>query len=244
MVTSHATFAQDFVITIKGDTLKGNVKPVNSGSEKKVVVINDQKQKTTISIFQTLEYVYRGETFRPVRNEKGYVFMKLIKGGYLSLYAFQIENQSNYDGQFLTRKDGKNLEVPNLGFKKIVTKYLADCSVVVDKINDGTLGKSKMNQIVDEFNQCIANNTVSQKQIIVAETVSNNKLTIWNTLEDKVKSHPDFKEKPDALEMIGDVKNKVQHGEKIPNFLIEGLKGALSQTDLKEDLDNNIKELN
>ena len=237
--------AQDYVITTKGDSLVGKIKLFTYGSDKKVQVTDSLKKKTLVPIFHVVYFVYKGEKYHPLKSERGYSFMKILKDGYLSLNAFQLDNQTAYDGLYLYMKDGKGLEVPNLSFKKLMTKYLADCPSVVAKIEDGTWGKKELNQIVDDYNQCIVmkSNLVHQNPVVV-EQAPVKEVSSWNTLEDKVKSHPDFTDKSNALEMINEIKNKIQHNESIPNFLIQGLKSTLSQTSLNEDLENAIKALN
>jgi hypothetical protein len=63
-------------------------------------------------------------------------------------------------------------------------------------------------------------------------------------LEDKVNAQADFPEKANALDMIREIKNKVSKNEKVPNFLTEGLKNAVAETPLKDDVDNALKQLN
>ena len=48
----------------------------------------------------------------------------------------------------------------------------------------------------------------------------------------------------DALEMVAEVKRKIRQSEKIPNFLLEGLKNSLQDTELTEELNTAIEEVN
>jgi hypothetical protein len=244
MLAYTCSSAQDYVITTVGDTLRGKVKPMNFGPEKRVQVTDAQKNKKTISLFKTRAFVFNGETFHPVRSDKGYSYMKLIKEGYISIYAFQLENQTSYDGLYLVRRDGKNMEVPNLSFKKMMTKYLSDCPSVADKVAEGTLGKKELSIIIDNYNQCIDKKLTEMPVKVTTQKPPVKETPNWNALEEKLKAHDDFDGKANALEMVGEIKNKIQRGEKIPNFLTEGLKNTLAQTDLKEDLDKALVEVN
>jgi hypothetical protein len=247
MIAYTCSSAQDYLVTTSGDTLKGTIKIMNYGPEKKVQVSDAQKNKTMISLFKTKSFSYKGETYQPVRGEKGYAYMKLKKEGYLSLYAFQLENQSTYDGLYLVKRDGKNAEVPNLSFKKIMMKYLSDCQDVTAKIEDGTLGRKELDQIIDRYNQCIDKKLSALPTTVTVNTPAKipvKEIPAWTTLEEKLKSHEDFEGKANALEMVSEIKNKIQRGDKIPNFLTQGLKSALEQTDLKADLDKALTELN
>jgi hypothetical protein len=241
---SQYVIGQDYLITSKGDSIYGEVKPFNSGPDKRVIVISPDKKKSSFSILQVRSYVYNGELYRPVRNEKGYSFMKLLKDGYLSLYGFQMENQVRYDGEFLQKKDGRYLEVPNLAFKKIMKKFLEDCTSVTEQIDSDALGKNDLEKIVDEYNACIETRTRNYSKINAEKNEQIVKSTSWETLEEKIKTKPEFEGKADALEMISEIKGKIMRNEKVPNFLVEGLKNALAKTDLSSDLNSALEELN
>jgi hypothetical protein len=244
MIVYQCSKAQDFLVTAKGDTVTGALKPISFGPEKKVQVTSADKKKSLYSIFQIKSYNYKGETYHPVKNDKGYTFMKLVKPGYLSLYSFQIEGQTTYDGLYLAKRDGSGMEVPNLSFKKMMERFLEDCPVVAAKIDNGELGKREINQIVDEYNGCIQNRTVNHGAVIATNQLKEKKSEPWEVLEAKVKEQPDFEGKQDAMEMIGEIRTKIKRGEKVPNFLVEGLKTSLSQTDLSSELETALAELN
>jgi hypothetical protein len=235
--------AQDFVVTQKGDTIYGEVKPLTYGPDQRVMVISEGKKKMSYTILQVKSYQFKGDTFQPVRNDKGYRFMKVIKPGYLTLYGFQAENQVGFDGLFLQKRDGSFLEVPNLSFKKLMKKYLEECTVVASKVENGELSKKDILIIVDEYNACIdRKSSITYLNPVKTET-SVAQSGAWNTLEQKVNAKTEFEGKTDALEMISEIKSKIQRGEKIPKFMTEGLKNSLSETDLTEDLNLALKEL-
>src|SRR5690606_17178116 len=118
LLVAASANAQDYVLTARGDSLTGEVKPLLYGPEKRVQIISANKEKTTFSIFQVRAFSSDGEIYHPVKGEKGYEFMKLLQPGYLTLYACQVENQTRFDGLFLKKMDGEGMAVPNLGFKK------------------------------------------------------------------------------------------------------------------------------
>jgi hypothetical protein len=236
--------AQDYAISVKGDTLRGDVKPVTFGIDKKVYIISPDKRKTSLSIFQVKEFRRNGEIFHPVKNEKGYTFMKLVKPGYLSIYSFQFENQYTYDGLFLLKKDGSRMEVPNLSFRKVVARFLQDCKDVHLKIQSGAYGRRELGQIVDEYNRCITDRSTDYTAILAKQEEQKKDISAWDRLEENVKAAADFEGKSDAIEMITDIKGKIKREEKVPNFLVEGLKKSLTgSTQLLTDLDSALNEL-
>ncbi|HPM31101.1 MAG TPA: hypothetical protein PLJ60_12280 [Chryseolinea sp.] len=241
---SATSIAQDYLVTLKNDTIRGNVKPSFVGYNSKVQVTTTDKKKTSYPLFEIKAFTLKKETYHPMKGPNGYTFMKLLKGGYLSYYAFQLQNQVTFDGFYLGKMDGTGIEVPNLGFKKAMTKYLSDCDSLVIKIDKGDLGKRDMEEIVDYYNNYINSKTVDENKKIVAESDQGKKLTSWNALEEKLKKQADFEGKQNALDMITDIKGKISRGEKVPGFITEGLKSIINPTELKTDLENALKELN
>lgn len=236
MIVYHCSHAQDYVVPLRGDTIKGTVRPAGVGTMQRVQVTTDGKKKS-FGVVDVREYKYRNEIYRPVKGINGYVFMKLLRDGYLGLYAFQPENQTNYDGRYLVKKDGSAIEVPNLTFKKSILKFVSNCPDVTEKIEKGELGKRDIEVIVDTYNGCIDKNTKSAD-------VEVKKLSPLDALEQKIKTKSSFEGQADALDMIAEIKGKVQRNEKIPNFMVEGLKKSLSaQADLTADVEAALKEL-
>jgi hypothetical protein len=238
-------FAQDYAVTTKGDTLQGKIKMMNFGPEKKITVISPDKKKTTLSIIQLKAFSLENETYHPMKGPSGYVFMKLIKEGYLSLYTFQMPNQFTFDGAFLVKKDGTSMEVPNLNFKKAIRKFVDDCPETASRVDDGTYSRKNIDLIVDDYNSCIDQN--SRKAIptappTVTEPVKAPAPEAWSVLEQKVKAL-EFDGKSDALEMITEIQNKLSRSEKIPNFMIEGLKSSLRDKGLDAELEAAIQTI-
>lgn len=229
--------AQDFVVTTKGDTLTGELKLFTLGPDKKVVVKG--KEKIVVPILQTRIVQFKGDTFKPVRSPRGYQYMKVIKSGYLSLFGYQGENQSSFDSQFLQKLDGSSLDVPNLSFRKMMVNYLSDCPAISTKIDNGDLGKSDLLTIVEEYNACIQQKT---EQLVTTKPTSEESssasiiLKKWTDFEERMNTAEPFEGKEEAQEMIREVQLKLRRGEKVPKFIVEGLKNSLSETTYHEDL--------
>jgi hypothetical protein len=241
---STGLVAQDFLVTVKGDTLRGEVKPLAYGTDKKVQVTEPGKKKVTYPLFQIKAYSLKGEKFLPVKGPNGYTFMKLLKRGYLSVYSFQTNNQVSFDGTFLLKKDGTGIELPNISFEKVMKKFLEDCPAIKDKIDRDELNKKDLDKIVDEYNSCIENRTVNHEQVIAQREERSKSITAWDVLENKIKGQPDFEGKTNALEMVTEIKSKIASSQKIPNFLLEGLKSSLPGDVFKTELENALKDVN
>ncbi len=243
---SAASAQGDYVVTIKGDTLRGKVRYYsNSGvkyasnGSKYVRLTAENGKKSTHELLQTIAFKMNDEIYHTIKFYDGYTFMKLIKPGYLALYGYQVENQTTWYGRYFVKKDGALLDVPNLGFKKRVTHYLADCPSLVQDIESGVLGKSDLLKIVEDYNNCVELKTISTSVKKSPATEA------WIKLENEVTGLSEFDKKADALEMIREVQKKLSKNEAIPSFVINGLKDALKdQSSVKETLDVAIEKLN
>jgi len=233
----------NYVVTTKGDTIQGKVKYFNSVSGQKVHVTTSEGKKNVYSITQTIAFKLDNDIYYPVRITNGYIYMKMIKQGYLSLLAFQLPNQLLWDGRYLLKKDGKGIEVPNIGFKKILVQFLSECPELTKRIALGEYSKSEVREIVDQYNDCIVSNTISNGEVQNPHQLD--KLVSWDTLGTDVSNLNAFDQKADALEMISEIKSKIKRGEKIPKFLSEGLKDALKdQPTVKASLDKALLSIN
>ncbi|MEJ1239782.1 hypothetical protein WBG78_16715 [Chryseolinea sp. T2] len=237
------TKAQEYVITTKGDSIAGQLKPLLYGTEKKVQVTTAEKKKEVYSIFQVRRYRFRDEMYEPVKGPEGFAFMKLVKPGYLSLYNYQLPGQVTFEGTYLMRRDGKGMDVPNISFKKSMKSFLKDCPTVVDRIDQGEFNRKDLNDIIDAYNQCIDKNTTNRVAAIATQEVQTKSLNAWDELENQVKAAADFDGKPNALEMIQEIKGKIERSEKIPNFLVDGLKSVLKDDSFQPALTNALKEI-
>jgi hypothetical protein len=231
MLFAFSAHAQtNYVVTSKADTLYGKVRML-SYDQLDRVQLEVGKKKETFTALQVLSVSIDSQVYKPIQYEKKIVLMKIIKSGFLSLYAFRIENQSNYDGRYLVKLDGSTMEMPNLSFKKFMENFLKDCKAIAAKIKSGELTRKEINEIIDEYNTCMKN------QITTPPVVEDNKtLLAIDSLIKKIDTE-DFSSKKDALDLLRDIQLKVSKNESVPNYLTEGLKSYLSSVpSLTEDL--------
>jgi len=219
--------SQDFVVTTKNDTLGGKVKLINYGAESRVTVQSETGKKS-FSIIEVRTVNMNGDIFRPVKGASGYTFMKLIKPGHLSIYGAQQPNQTGYDVIYLLKLDGTSIEVPNLGFKKAISKFLNDCTGFSDRVEAGEFSRTNLNVLADAYNACIENQSKQRVQTMVVTADAESKLSVWKKLEESVNTDTSLTQKADALEMINEIKSKIMRNEKIPAFLISAVKEKLS----------------
>lgn len=227
----------DFAVTSKGDTLKGEVKILSYGPNDQLQVRLNNKKKVYSST-EIITVFDGGIFYKTVKLGGHYKYMKLLKSGFLSLYAFRMQNQTNYDGRYLLMRDGRGLEVPNLSFKKGLSNFLENCPSVSEAVKNGVLGKSDVELIVDRYNNCvIAKTEKEQVEIKVAKAQAASSRPIDELIK-QVTAAADFDTKQDALDLLNDLNGKTYRDEVLPNYLVKGLRASLqSQPLLAEELE-------
>ncbi len=239
LFSAYTTQAQkDYALTAKGDTLRGELRIVTYDQFDRLQITKDGK-RTSYTALQVKGFELAGDIYQSIRYQDTYRFMRIIKSGYLSMYAFSLDKTNSWDGQYLYKKDGKGTEVPNLGFKKIMTKFLSDCPDIKDQIEQG--GKRELEKIVDLYNTCIQTKTENLSSAPAHPAVIDpEKILAVKNLTSKVEAE-DFPSKKDALDLLRDIQSKVSKNESVPNYLTEGLKSYLgTNTSLTKDLESLI----
>ncbi|MDW8330148.1 MAG: hypothetical protein RMK43_00760 [Cyclobacteriaceae bacterium] len=210
---------QDFLVTLKGDTIFGIVNCTRFGQSQRIECIIGKKKQYFTPV-QVRTFRSGNEYYFPVRTADGYQIMKLLKPGYLSLYAFQMENQITWDGLYLVKKDGSGLEYSGLLFKKRMARFTEDCPEVSRQLEERELRRNDLYEIIDLYNQCIEARTQTQ-------TTTAKRILRWEELEQMVQELPAFEGKQDALDMIREIRKKIDNQETIPRFLRENLRSIL-----------------
>ncbi len=210
----------DYLVTTRGDTLYGKVHCLRQGTNQRIEHISGKKRQYFNPV-QVLAFRSQGEDYHTVKTANGYQAMKLIKAGYLSLYAFQPEDQMAFSGLYLLKKDGSGMEFSGLMFKKRMVQFMADCPAVSQRLEEKELKRNDLDEIIDLYNACIEQKTISQAEAVAF-------VLQWHDLEEQVKQLPDFESKADVLDMIREIRNKADKGEPVPRFLRENLRSLLS----------------
>ncbi len=221
-------FAQaDYVVTLKGDTLRGKVKILTYDRLDRVQVAAENK-KQNFSALEARVVSFKGLIYHTISQGQGFRYMQLLQQGFLSLYAFRLENQSSYEGRYLAKKDGSGIEVPNLTFKKSLANFLNECPEVVERIKSGDFGKRDLTQIIERYNSCIqiiTERKIEQPKQVITEKESDQMVAL-NSLITKVEASS-IENKTDLLDLIKDLRSKVGRNEILPNYLLKDIKSQL-----------------
>lgn len=241
VVWSLAANGQDFVVTLKNDTLRGQAKIMSYDLIDRIQ-INEMKKKRQFTAIQVRSAFISNQYYQPVRTENGYQMMRRIKPGFLGLYLARRSNSLSYEVQYLVKRDGSSIEVPNLSFKKTMSSFLKDCVIMNEKIENGELGRRNLDQIVTEYNLCFDNQS---KSAIAAAPIAleDPRLVAIVALKGKLESSS-LPAQKDALDILNDLREKVRTKQTVPNYLLESLKGLLKDTpDCEPELEKVLSAL-
>lgn len=235
----------DYLVTLQGDTLRGKIKlfTFDRKLDRVQVVTTEKKQEFTALEVRFLRF--GNENFTTQRSHEGFKFMKQLVKGYLSLYAFQPENQNTYSGRQLVKLDGSTLEVPNLRFRAVMADFLAECPEVSEQVKKAELGRNELEKIIEEFNDCLATMPAIIDEEKPMSTAARDKLNLIKDLRSQVNKLDKFAGKSDAQDLLNDIAQKLRGNQVIPNYQKEALKELLgSQDSVRELLSNFLEALN
>ena len=228
----------DYLVTSKGDTLRGTVQIHSYDLMDRTTVRVDGKKKNFTAV--EVRFVFMDSArYTAVQIENAIRLMKVIKSGYLSLYGFKIGDQSSFDGRLLVKMNGSRLELPNLQFKRILSKFLEDCESTAQKVKDGELDKDQIETIVDDYNECIRQ---ENKTTAIAAAAATPLTDAVATLRTKIDSSS-LESKKDVLDLLTNIDTKARLKEPVPSYLTEGLKSYLADKKEFEVELNKVLEL-
>lgn len=237
-----ACYSQDYVVTLKSDTIRASVKILSYDLMDRVQA-GSGKGKTVFAATQVRRVFYGGEFYAPIKYDNMIRMMKIIRTGFLSLYSYRPPNQMSYDGRLLVKMGAEPQEVPNLGFKKYVGGLVEDCPDVADRVKVGTLDRKNIEQLVDDYNKCVQA-TQERRLDVAAEKVVTPTTEVVEQLRTKV-NNSDLAAKQDVNDLLGSISEKIKKNEPVPAYMKEGLKGYLAgRDDFKEDLEKLLGLLN
>ncbi len=231
IATTSIAQDQEYAITLKNDTIYGKVIITSYQGSGQQIMIKNGKKKTNLKVYQVKSLSTKKGTYHTLKIRGQYQLAKLEQEGYLSYYKFSGNPSSaslSFDTSILVKRSGEQKEVPNLGFKKHIGKFLSDCENAKNKFEAGEYGRNDLSTVINDYNQCIADRTskINSKQAQVVKQV--NKADQVNSIKEAVNSSSTISDKAEVLEMLSDVQAKLKAGEKIPNYLIGALKEKLA----------------
>lgn len=235
----------DYAVTVRGDTLRGEIQIMTYDLQDRLLVARNKK-KENYTALQAPTLFLDSALYKVQQLENGYRYMKVLKSGFLSLYAFRMKNQFTYDGRMLIKMDGSSEEVPNLGFKKRMSEYLADCDLLSEQIRKGELTRNDLEKIIDLYNECAETKktvrSITSAALTSSVDESSPQLAALEKLQSKLKAASVSGNK-DLDDLLSDLAAKLRARQTIPNYQIGALKEYLSGKNVDTELSNFLKTL-
>lgn len=233
----------DYIVTVKGDTLFGRTNIQSYDKLDRVQLITDS-DKSTYTALQAKSVRSDGQLFHAMAFDQSIQFMQVIKSGFLSLYGYRVENQNGYNGRFLYKKDGRSLDVPNIKFRAAVVNFLSDCDEASQRVESRELKKDDIEEIVDAYNSCMDDKTTARFANTVDENELKRKLAAVSNLLEKVQESNSLATQQDAIDLLKDIRTKIETNKNIPNYQVEALKEYLGkENELKSELSELLKQI-
>ena len=223
-----AAAQESFLITTRGDTLRGNLTFIQGDKIDQVQVKSEKR--SLISALQIRLANQNGTVFKPVKYQDKLKMMKVLLDGYIAYYAFQpsIENQA-YSSFLLVRADGARIEVPRLNFKREMTEFLGD-AILNDSINSDLLTRNDLAHIITQFNKNLQQATAIK---IEERSLSNNpEIKIIDAVLSSISQYEqstnsvEFQELTEAL---NDLRLRKLEKKIIPRYLREAIEKNKNQ---------------
>ncbi|MFM7195472.1 MAG: hypothetical protein ACKOYP_11940 [Bacteroidota bacterium] len=222
--SAHAQSSDDFVVTTKGDTLRGKVTLLAFEKIDQVQIRTDKK--TILTALQVRMVRYNKDTYRPVTYDYKLRFMKVLRDGYLSVLAYQTTpTNSSWDGILLMKADGAMMENPRLSFRKAMPEFLND-PLLSDSLESGLLTRNDLYHVVDQYNRHIKINTLARMREVVARAAADKSLmTLLGKMMLDAQSLPDGP-RTEIQDIVEDIKWKAGNGLKVHPYMINALRSA------------------
>ena len=222
-----SVYAQpDHLITVSGDTLQGEIDILLPTDYFEEINFKGDQGKRRYKAFQFVGFQKDGEFYKSIKHSNKYRIMKEVAGGYLGLYLYRSDNSFEFGSRFLYKISNEGLEVPNINFKKAVSKFVSDCPSVEAQVLDRTYKASNLVDMVAAFNDCLNRQPLVQRVIeegpyepvVIVET---EELRLINAISEKLKTESISDE---LSTLLKDITSKIEKGEKVPGYLQSALK--------------------
>ncbi|MFY0651257.1 MAG: hypothetical protein JXQ96_04455 [Cyclobacteriaceae bacterium] len=237
---------EDYALTVRGDTLRGKLSIIDNPVSVQSLVVKVNKKKQSYPCYR-ISKLYKSENIYHVAKVEGrYQFVQLVKEGYLSLYRYTPKDQQSlqmFQGSVLITKDSRYQIVPNLGFRKQMMNFLEDCEEVQAKIENQEFTRKQLDEIIDEYNDCIPGVQTIKPGDIVEEIVYVPDTAEIDQLITAVQEDKELSSNKELSEMLKDVKKRIAEGDELPSYLGNILKSNLEgKQDLLQLLDKVLAE--
>lgn len=236
----QSLLSQNRVQLVSGEILEGKISIDLPSIGYETIVIKEGKQKTKLRAHEFVSFDYKENMYIPLKIGSYYRIMKEQVSGYLSLYYYREDGSYEFGSQYLYKKDGQGLYVPNLSFKRQVFDFLDDCSSIEENFENNEYKKADLVQIVEDYNKCIHEKTLKSKLNVnkITDTV-NPSIALIETIKKKISD-----QKSELNTLLTDIQAKLVQRQTIPEYLKSALKDQSTRAeDLQEDIEKLLESI-
>ena len=158
----------DYVVTLKGDTLKGKIN-VTSALAIDELAIRGEDGKYTVGANLVEKAVIKDILYKPVNYENTKRMAQVILEGQLSHIALRLDGSSQYDKELLLKSTGEYLVLSKIIYKNNLINFLSECTSLVDAIENGSIRTSKTDEIVNHYNSYCSNDSLKISSLTIPE---------------------------------------------------------------------------
>lgn len=162
---SQTEFTPGYVITTKGDTIKGEIKH-NPKKEfdlfSKVTVKIAENQNKTLKADKVKMYAFGENQFISSTVDGEPAFMKLLTKGAITLYEWQYEwvnakNETEYRTEYYMQKEGEAepVRIKSGKFRKQVAEMISDNQELVKELEDKKYDYDNLSEVVESYNKWV-----------------------------------------------------------------------------------------
>lgn len=235
--------AQDLLVMASGDTLTGTVDVLFPDKYYEEITFDDGESKRRLKAYEFVGFVKGDDIFKSLKNGTKYQIMRLKKPGYLSLYEYRIDEAYNYSGLFASLKDGNGTDVPNMNFKKVMSKFLSDCNAVSLGVKEGEYKRKNIDELVDDYNACISQNTIESRSG-KSTTIMTTEAAALAIEANDILTEAQSLDQDQLTSMLEDVIEKIREGEEVPAYLKKALEDQVSEDNpLYDKITNFLKKI-
>lgn len=241
---SSLSIAQDMLVKVDGDTLKGKVNIAVNSLDREYVTVKTGRKKQKLKLLEVREIrMGNGDLIKPLTYQGKYKFGKELVSGYLTHYRVTRDNSSEkFNTDLLYKMDGTFIILGGkIGFRSAAKDFLSDCVRVATDLRDKKYARNDVGQLVTDYNTCVSQSGLMSKEAIEEKAKldakaekKRKKLELPKSLEQKLSDFATLLEysdkisnKPDVTAMFNDVSGKLRRNEAVPNYLKQALKDAL-----------------
>lgn len=150
-----SSIAQDQVLTKKGEIHTGKISFDFSTPSFETLTIKTASDKLSFKSYLIEYAIKNSDTIDVIAIDNQRKFgLRKKKGTKISKYWIREESNFDFDKEILLKSNNDYLAVSNIGFRKTLSKFLNDCPVVSEKIQNGDIKTKDLDQVMIAYENC------------------------------------------------------------------------------------------